>query len=82
MPSRMDATTVAFGARLQRIRRANPDRPSQDVVARAVGVTTSTYCHYEQGRATPSMAVLRRIASVLDVDPGDLLRERDDAAVG
>lgn len=48
---------------------------AQDEVADAVGVHPSAVSHWVTGRAVPTLANLRRIASVVGVDVADLLRD-------
>jgi transcriptional regulator with XRE-family HTH domain len=46
---------------------------TQDQLAVASGIDSSNIRAYESGRAMPSIQSLVRIASALDVEPGELL---------
>jgi len=51
---------------------------SQKEVALSVGIDRGQYSRFENGKAEPSLATLRKIALALEVKIGDLF-EQDDA---
>ena len=55
-----------IGKQIQKIR--NKHEYSQRELAEAVDITITHLSHVENGRADPSLALLRRIAEELDVD--------------
>ena len=55
---------------------------TQEQLAVAAEVSTSTVYHAESGRVRPRTAILRRIARALEVDPGEIeIRSSEDASV-
>jgi len=51
---------------------------SQRELARRVGVVQASICHWEQGRSTPTLARLRRIAGLCDVPVAWLVGDEVD----
>ena len=50
---------------------------SQDDVANLAGINVSNYGKIERGLSNPTFHTLIRIAAVLGIDPGDLVRGLD-----
>lgn len=50
-------------------------RLSQREVAEQLGVATSTYSNWEQGRTQPSIDDLKNIIKILDINPNELFNE-------
>ena len=48
---------------------------SQSEVARRLGVAHATYHEYEHGSCSPSLSTIERLASVLEIEPLDLIGE-------
>ena len=46
---------------------------TQQVLARAVGLTQGAVAHWESGRRQPPLAMLRKIAAALGVDVRELI---------
>jgi transcriptional regulator with XRE-family HTH domain len=66
--------TAACGRRIKAAREARG--LSLSALARQVGVTPSYLSEVEHGAKRPSLAVLRRLAAVLNLDPADLLPDK------
>jgi transcriptional regulator with XRE-family HTH domain len=60
------------GQRLRELRKAK-GYESQELLARALGVSWSTVNRYERGDGKPSMNRVWQIADLLGVDPAELL---------
>ena len=53
---------------------------SQSEVARRLGVKHATYHEIENGNCSPNLATIEKIASVLELDPLELLEEKTAGA--
>lgn len=51
---------------------------SQQETATAVGITRACYAHYEQGVREPSLELLKKICTVLDISVDYLLDDTSD----
>lgn len=66
---------MTFSESLRRFRREHD--LTQKAVADAIGTKVSVYQRYERGTATPSVAIVAKIADIFDV-PMDYLVGRDE----
>ena len=73
MPQALSEAARLLGERIrvERIRLA----VSQDDVANLAGINVSNYGKIERGLSNPTFHTVVRIAAVLGVDPGDLVKE-------
>lgn len=65
-----------FGTNVRRRRQARG--LSQEALADAVGLAPTYVGQIERGRRNPTLAVVERFASALDIAPLDLLRPSDE----
>lgn len=65
----MDKTVVDFGNFIKEKRIAKG--LSQAEVAKLLDISQQAYCRYELGIRDPGLNMIRRIADVLDFQPGD-----------
>lgn len=49
---------------------------SQSEIARRIGVKHATYHEIENGKSSPNLATVERIARALEIDPIELLEEK------
>lgn len=77
VPATADSET-SLAAKLRQHREAAGH--SQESLARHAAVSTGTVAKIEQGRTEPTVAVVRRLARALGVQPGALLDEREQVA--
>ena len=73
MPRVPSAAAEYIGARIASVRRDGP-RWTQDELAAATGIDSSNIRAYESGRAMPSVHSLVRLATALQIDPGELIQ--------
>jgi len=67
---------VPKGCRVSTLRRLREERHlTQEQLAVAAEVSTSTVYHIEAGKVRPRPAIVRRLARVLDVSPSEIERE-------
>lgn len=71
---------MLFSERLKKIRKACGF--SQAEVAQALGVERTTYTYYELGQHEPSIARIKDIAKLFNMDVATLLGEEDDFTGG
>ena len=71
---------MLFSERLKKIRKACG--LSQAEVAQALGIERTTYTYYEIGRHEPSIARIKDIAKLFNMDVATLLGENDDFTGG
>ncbi|HRZ80182.1 MAG TPA: helix-turn-helix transcriptional regulator [bacterium] len=64
---------IKFGSRLKHLRKFR--KMSQDAVSLASGVDRSYLSEIENGKVSPTIDVIDRIAQALDVAPKELLEE-------
>ena len=70
MSTHISKTRLKLGKRIQKLRKALDY--SQEKFAEIIGISRTHIGHIEQGRKSPSLKVLERIAKVLKVKTGDL----------
>lgn len=58
---------------LKHLRKTHPERPTQATMAGLLGVRISTYGAYEEGRAEPNLANIRKITQFFGVTAEDLI---------
>ncbi len=64
------------------LRRLREERHlTQEQLAAAAEVSTSTVYHIEAGKVRPRPAIVRRLARALDVSPGDIDVDENRAAI-
>lgn len=76
----MDATTVAFGLRLRKLRAERGI--SQDALAERTGIHPTAMGRLERGAREPRLGTILRLARGLGVHPGRLLEELGTNAKG
>ena len=70
MSTHISKTKLKLGKRIQKLRKALDY--SQEKFSEIIGISRTHIGHIEQGRKSPSLKVLERIAKVLKVKTGDL----------
>jgi len=66
------------GCRVSTLRRLREERHlTQEQLAVAAEVPTSTVYHIEAGKVRPRPAIVRRLARVLEVSPSEIKREAE-----
>lgn len=71
MSDNITEASKRLGKRIQKIR--DTTNLTQEDLADKVGISRTHMGHIEQGRKTPSLKVLGKIAKVLKTKPGELL---------
>ena len=72
MSDRITKASIRLGKKIQKIRKVNFDL-TQEELAEKVEISRTHMGHIEQGRKTPSLKLLERIAKVLKTTSSDLL---------
>ena len=73
-PERNSPVIEALAFNVKRLRKAK--HLTQVQFAKAVGIDQPTLSLLESGRANPTLLVVERIATLLDIDVRDLLRRK------
>jgi len=81
VPRTASAAARYIGARLAEVR-ADRAGITQDQLAALTGIDSSNIRAYESGRAMPSIHTLVRIATALDIAPGELIDGLEPEAFG
>lgn len=71
MDEKITKSKLRLGKRIQKLRKDNTPY-SQEDFAHKVNISRTHMGHIEQGRKSPSMKLLEKIARVLNVKPKDL----------
>ncbi len=70
MPKRLNRTLKALGRKIQKLRKAQ--RITQEELAEMVGISRVYMGYIEQGRESPSLKLLMRLAKRLKIKVGEL----------
>jgi transcriptional regulator with XRE-family HTH domain len=77
----VEGEPVPKGCRVSALRRLREERHlTQEQLAVAAEVSTSTVYHIEAGKVRPRPAIVRRLARVLHVSPDEIEREMPQRA--